>query len=73
MIKTFQITILLLICVLIFQAFQILSTIKDVAVSQQYQLQIESEQLDNSNALNCYTLNDKETEREYYQCMYDAK
>lgn len=73
MIKTFQIATLLLIGVLIFQAFQLLNTIKDVAIAQQDQLQIESEQLYNSNALNCYTLNNRETEKEFYQCMYDAQ
>lgn len=73
MLKTFQITTLLLICVLIFQVFQLLTTIKDIAESQQDSIQIESQQLYNSNALNCYTFNNKETEREYYQCMYDAK
>lgn len=61
----------ILLSVFVFQGFNLLNTIKDIAIAQQDQIQIESQQLYNSNVFNCYTLNNKETEKEFYQCMYD--
>lgn len=63
----------ILLSVLVFQGFNLLNTIKDIAIAQQDQIQIESQQLYNSNVFNCYTLNNKETEKEFYQCLYDAQ
>jgi len=65
--------LIFLTCILIIQANQVLSALIEISTAQQDQIQISSQQLYNSNALNCYTLNNRETEKEYYQCMYDAQ